>query len=358
MVESGWAIGRPANARKAVGGRPAGPSNRSHAMDGLSPARQPVAGFASALLANIGERPWAGFWLLAAAHAAIWTILPVALYPNLPLDIIEALTYGRIDKLPPLPWWLVETAHRAFDSDIAYYALGQLSVLAAFAAVWAFMLRIATPAAAAASVLIIDGLHFFNFTAPKFNHDVIQLPFWALAGLSFHGALRTRRLGHWAVLGVALGLAFWAKYFVIVLGLPLLLFMAVDPRARRHLPSPPPYLPAPITPALMSPHLIWLYQNDWLPLDYAASRAKTTNGLLDHLTHPGLFALAQLFWLLPAIIIALPLLRRPHERDATAADDYDRRILALLAFGPAMTVLAASALSGRGLIAMWGYPLC
>jgi len=30
----------------------------------------------------------------------------------------------------------------------------------------------------------------------------------------------------------------------------------------------------------------------------------------------GLFALAQLFWLLPAIIIALPLLRRPHERDA------------------------------------------
>src|SRR6266446_5525761 len=163
-------------------------------MDGLSPARQPVAGFASALLANIGERPWAGFWLLSAAHAAIWTILPFALYPNLPLDIIEALTYGRewqvgYDKLPPLPWWLVETVHRAFDSDIAYYALGQLSVLAAFAAVWAFMLRIATPAAAAAAVLIIDGLHFFNFTAPKFNHDVIQLPFWALAGLSFHGAL-------------------------------------------------------------------------------------------------------------------------------------------------------------------------
>src|SRR5258708_37659382 len=157
-------------------------------MDGLSRARRPVAGFASALLANSGERAGAGFWLLAATHAAMWTILPVALYPNLPLDIIEALPYGRewqfgYDKLPPLPWWLVETAHRAFDSDIAYYALGQLSVLAAFAAVWAFMLRIATPAAAAASVLIIDGLHFFNFTAPKFNHDVIQLPFWALAGL-------------------------------------------------------------------------------------------------------------------------------------------------------------------------------
>jgi len=165
-------------------------------VDGLSPARQAAHGFASAFFANIGERPWTGFLLFAAAHAAIWTILPFVLYPNLPLDIIEALTYGRewqlgYDKLPPLPWWLVEVAYRAFGSDFAYYALGQLSVLAAFAAVWAVMLHIATPAAAAASVLIIDGLHFFNFTAPKFNHDVIQLPFWALTGLSFHGALRT-----------------------------------------------------------------------------------------------------------------------------------------------------------------------
>jgi hypothetical protein len=331
-------------------------------MEGLSSARQPALGFASALLANIDERRWSGFWLLAAAHAAIWTILPFNLYPNLPLDIIEALTYGRewqlgYDKLPPLPWWLVEIAYRAFHSDIAYYALGQASVLAAFAAVWAFMLRIAAPGAAAASILIIDGLHYFNFTSPKFNHDVVELPFWALAGLSLQGALRTGRLGHWAALGLALGLAFWAKYFVVVLGLPLSVFMLIDPRARRCLATPGPYLAAAICLVIVSPHLIWLYQNDWLPLGYAASRTQATNGLLDHFAHPALFALSQLFWLLPAIIIALPLLGRPYERDATVADDYDRRILALLAFGPAITVIAGSAVSGRGLVTMWGYPL-
>jgi 4-amino-4-deoxy-L-arabinose transferase-like glycosyltransferase len=331
-------------------------------VDGLSPVRQPASGFACSLLSSIGERPWAGFLLLAAVHAAIWTILPFALYPNLPLDIIEALSYGRewqlgYDKLPPLPWWLVEIAHRTFNSDFAYYLLAQLSVLAAFAAVWATMLRIATPAAAAAAVLIIDGLHFFNFTAPKFNHDVIQLPFWALAGLSFHGALRTGRLGHWAVLGVALGLALWAKYFVVVLGLPLVVFMLIDPRARRCLATPGPYLAAAISLVIIAPHLVWLHDNHWLPLSYVASRAKATGGLLDHFTRPVLFAFAQLFWLLPAMIITLPLLRRPYEPDATAADDYDSRILALLAFGPAVTVIAASALSGRGLVAMWGYPL-
>ncbi len=354
-----WRLG---NAGSVVGETPR--CERSvDRMDGvLSSARQPVRGFASALLATIGERPWAGFWLFAAAHASIWTILPFALYANLPLDIVEALTYGRewqlgYDKLPPLPWWLVEIAHRAVASDIAYYALGQASVLAAFAAVWAFMLRITAPAAAAASVLIIDGLHYFNFTSPKFNHDVVQLPFWALAGLSLHGALRTGRLGHWAVLGLALGLAFWAKYFVVVLGLPLVLFMLIDPRARRCLATPGPYLAAAICLVIVSPHLIWLYQNDWLPLGYAAARARASNGLLDHLIHPGFFALAQLFWLLPSLIIALPLLRRRYERDATAADNHDRGILALLAFGPAITVIGGSAVSGRGLITMWGYPL-
>jgi 4-amino-4-deoxy-L-arabinose transferase-like glycosyltransferase len=312
-------------------------------------------------LASIGERPWAGFLVFAAAHAAIWTALPVALYPNLPLDLIEALTYGRewqlgYDKLPPLPWWLVEIAWRAFHSDFPYYVLAQVSVLAAFAAVWALMLRFASPAAAAASVLIIDGLHYFNFSAPKFNHDVVQLPFWALAGLAFHGALRTGRLAHWALLGVALGFAFWAKYFVVVLVLPLALFVLIDPHARRHLATPGPYVAAAIGLAIVAPHLVWLIQNDWLPLNYVAARAKA-GGWLGHLTHPSLFALGQLFWLLPALLIALPLLRRPPERDATAAGDLDRRILALLAFGPAVTLLAASALSGRELITMWGYPL-
>ena len=42
---------------------------------------------------------------------------------------------------------------------------------------------------------------------------------------------------------------------------------------------------------------------------------------------------------------------------AASADAYDRRIVTLLAFGPMATVLALSAVSGRGTVAMWGYPL-
>ena len=63
-------------------------------------------------LASIAARPGRAFAGFLALHAAVWTALPTLLYPNLPLDLIEALIYGRewqlgYDKLPPLPWWLV-----------------------------------------------------------------------------------------------------------------------------------------------------------------------------------------------------------------------------------------------------------
>ncbi|MEI9805949.1 MAG: hypothetical protein WDN48_18215 [Pseudolabrys sp.] len=69
---------------------------------------------------------------------------------------------------------------------------------------------------------------------------------------------------------------------------------------------------------------------------------------------------ANCVFLIPSLLIALPLFwprRTATETPVAAADDFDRRIVALLAFGPMATVLALSAVSGRGTVAMWGYPL-
>ena len=131
-----------------------------------------------ALLDWLNKRPGEGFALFAVVHAVLWSALPATLYANLPLDLIEALTYGRewqlgYDKLPPLPWWVVEVAYRLIGFDTVYYLIAQITVLAAFALVWVLARRLVGAAGALIAVLIIDGLHYFNFTAPKFNHDVI-----------------------------------------------------------------------------------------------------------------------------------------------------------------------------------------
>ena len=93
------------------------------------------------VLAWIAARPGRAFAAFLALHAAVWTALPTLLYPNLPLDLIEALVYGRewqlgYDKLPPLPWWLVQIAFMTVGHDFAYYLLAQIAVVAAFALIY------------------------------------------------------------------------------------------------------------------------------------------------------------------------------------------------------------------------------
>jgi hypothetical protein len=65
--------------------------------------------------------------------------------------------------------------------------------------------------------------------------------------------------------------------------------------------------------------------------------------------------------LIPSLLIAAPLFwprRATSEPQARVqADAFDYRIVTWLAFGPLATVLAMSAVSGRGTVPMWGYPL-
>jgi len=313
---------------------------------------------------------FAGFCLL---HLVVWTVLPAVLYLNLPLDLIEALTYGRewqigYDKLPPLPWWMVEVVYRLIGRDWAYYALAQVSVLAAFLCVWIMARPIIGARGTLAAILVLDGLHYFNYTAAKFNHDVIELPFWALAGLAFHRALRGGGMVFWLLLGFAMGGAFWAKYFVAVLAISLFAFMLFDATARRHFKTAGPYVAVAVAVMMILLHLIWLVQHDFPPLHYIEYRAVASHGIFDHVLYPLLMAIDQLGFLLPLFLIALPLftpdklLWPKSEPLATrpaiaSADPFDRRLVTWLAFGPVITLALMSAVSGRGTVPMWGYPL-
>src|SRR6188472_1049749 len=202
-----------------------------------------------AVLDRIVAAPGPALAAILVLHAVVWTALPALLYANLPLDLIEALTYGRewqlgYDKLPPLPWWLVEIVYRLAGHDFAYYLLAQAAVVTALWLVFLTARPIAGPIGALIAVLIVDGLHYFSYTAAKFNHDVMQLPFWALAGFAFHRALRGRQTADWPLLGLAAGMALWAKYFVVVLVAPMAVFLLVDRDARKTLSTPGPYVAA------------------------------------------------------------------------------------------------------------------
>jgi hypothetical protein len=317
---------------------------------------------AASLADGIERRPAAAFAAFAALHLAVWAALPRLLHLNPRPDLVEALTDGRdwqldYDKLPPLPWWLAEAAYRLAGPDLAYYALPQIAVVAAFAIVWAMARPLAGALGALVAVLTIDGVHYLNYSAVKFNPGIIQLPLWALAGFAFHRALRQGRIADWTMLGAAIGLSLWTSYFLLALAAPLLLFLVVDRDARRTLATPGPYLALVVALVVMAPHLVWLAANGF-PAFNALPQAASAYGWLDHLLRPLGFAVAQFAFLLPALFIGQSLFwPRGTAASPPSADAFDRRIVTLLAFAPPATMLALAAIAEPGTVAISGSPL-
>ena len=319
------------------------------------------------LLAWIAARPGRAFAAFLGLHAAVWTALPTLLYPNLPLDLIEALIYGRewqlgYDKLPPLPWWLVEIAYRLVGHDFAYYLLAQIAVVAGFAFVYLAARPLVGPLGALACRAhhrrpALPQLHRRQVQSRRHPAAVLGAGRLCLSPRAARPAdRRTGCCSGWRS-GCRCGrnISWWCWRC------PLALFVLIDRDARKTLATPGPYIALAAALITMAPHLVWLVRNDFLPFAYAEHRALPSRGLIDHVWHPLQFAISQLFFLIPSLLIALPLFypraRAGEPPVAASADAFDRRIVTWLAFGPMATVLALSALSGRGTVAMWGYPL-
>ncbi|HLN10118.1 MAG TPA: glycosyltransferase family 39 protein [Xanthobacteraceae bacterium] len=326
-------------------------------------------------------------WLLGL-HIVVWTALPILACRNLQLDLAEGLALGREWQLgywkhPPLPWWIDDLAWRAAGDPRAVYVLGPLAAAIALYAVWRLGRDIVGPHQALMAVVTLEGLHFFNFTAVKFNHDVMQLPLWALTGLFLLHAMRDGRNRDWVLSGAFLALAFWTKYSALALAAPIGLFLLLDPVARRCWRTPGPYLMAATFLVVLAPHLWWLVDSGYQPLRYAEMRAVGATRWYQWVTFPLRWIASQLFFLAPviallAIVLAhvpakwIPVRRQEHapgedahvpatwipvrrQLDEPAA--FARRWITMLALGPLAVVTVGAALTGRLPVAMWGYPL-
>ena len=128
------------------------------------------------------------FYKFLLIHLFVWTLAPSLSNTNLPLDTIEALAWGSnldwgFNKHPPLSAFTVKIFYQIFGSqDWAYYLLSQFFVIFSFFVVYKFSVEFFNnEKLALLSVLLLEGIYFYNFTTPEFNVNVAQLPFWALS---------------------------------------------------------------------------------------------------------------------------------------------------------------------------------
>ncbi len=312
-------------------------------------------------------------WAFLAVHVLTWWLLPALLQHNLPLDVIEQLAWGRewqivYFKHPPLPAWIVETVAVATGRwPPALYLLGPLSSALSLFAVWRLGCAMLGPRRALLAVLAQEGVLYFTFFTPEFNHNVVLLPLWAALALAgyrtcFEPCSAKVRYGHWMWFGVLAALGILGKYTTVLFVLPMLGLAVLHPRLRGVWRGIGPWLAVIVAVLLLLPHLVGLWRIDFTPLFFPFERAPGAAHWYQHIVNPLLFAVAQ-FGDVAAALLAIALLawRRPGEplalQDAAPLPAEQRAYLWTITWAPAALAVAASFIFGLHLKDMWGYPM-
>lgn len=343
-------------------GHPFGVAYYDASMDARTTAAR--GGILASIVDFAIRKPGQTLAILLGAHFVVWLLLPALTSPNLELDLAEDLALGKEWQLgywkhPPLPWWMADLAYRLTGQIPSVYALGPLAVIGCFIAVYLLARDIAGPVQALIATLSLVGIHYYNYSAVKFAHDQMQLPFWAFTALFFYRGLVRGRALDWGLAGAMLALAFWSKYAAFALAVSLGLFLLIDPVARQALRTKGPWLMAAAFLVVIAPNAWWLVDSGFLPLQYVGDRAKIPERPHQYLTYPLTWTASQIFFMHPTLILLGVTLfpRAAPPQPTTPQASFARRYVTTLAFVPFVVVTAAAVATGRSPIAMWGYPL-
>ena len=305
------------------------------------------------------------FYLFLIAHLFVWTLIPSITNNNLPLDTIEALAWGSnldwgYNKHPPVSAFFVEFFYFFFGSnDIAYYFLSQIFVILAFYIVWIFSNEFfQNKTLSFFSVLILEGIYFYNFTTPEFNVNVCQLPFWAFT-VYLSWKLYMKKDTNTVILillGVTAAIGFLTKYLFAYLLLSVVMIFAYEffiTKTRKidfkH------YLPIEIFFVLLVPHLIWLFQNDFVTIKYAFNRAGLEDySFLNHFKFPLIFLIKQIGILIPFFILCYFIIKKIKIR--FDIKDKKKYFILLINFLPIVLMFVTSVVTGSKIRTMWMTP--
>jgi 4-amino-4-deoxy-L-arabinose transferase-like glycosyltransferase len=305
------------------------------------------------------------FYTFIVIHLILWTLVPSLTNNNLPLDTIEHLAWGSnldwgFNKHPPAVAFFLEIFYQIFGAqDWVYYLLSQIFVIIAFIVVFKFAEQLfKNKTLSLISVLLLEGVYFYNFTTPEFNVNVCQLPFWALCVYYSWKLFDKQEVKFYDCfwLGVFAAIGFLSKYLFIylLLGIDLLFFYAIFIKKYKkfnfkYLISLEVFI------FLLVPHLIWLTNNDYVTISYGLARTGLENSsLLDHLTYPLIFLVKQTGILIPFFIMSFFLVKKFKFKISLK----DKKLLFLLFINlvPIFLVFLTSMVTGSKIRTMWMTP--
>ena len=305
------------------------------------------------------------FFIFALSHLIIWTLVPTLTNKNLPLDTIEALAWGSnldwgFDKHPPMSAFFTEVLYQIFGSqDWIFYLLSQVFVLIAFYFVFKFAYEILEDIKLSLiSVLLLETIYFYNFTSPEFNVNICQLPFWSLVVYYSWKIYKSKEIEFidCFLAGVFAAIGFLSKYLFIYLLISIGLLFIYLIFIKKIKKFDFKYLiTLEVFIVLLVPHIIWLYNNEFVTIEYGLKRTgiEETN-LIDHIKHPIIFLIKQIGVLTPFFFLIWILIKKIKIR----INPKDKKLIFLYSINilPILLILITSFVTGSKIRTMWMTP--
>ena len=305
------------------------------------------------------------FFIFLISHLIIWTLLPSLTNNNLPLDTIEALAWGSnldwgFNKHPPMSAFFSEIFFQIFGAqDWAYYLLSQIFVWIAFYYVFKFAREIlGNTKLSLLSVFLLVSIYFYNYTTPEFNVNVCQLPFWALVvyfSWKIYSAKDIKFIDCFLV-GLFGALGFLSKYLFVyllvsidLLFVYLIFFKKTKKFDFKYLITLEVFI------VLLIPHLIWLFQNNFITILYGIQRTGLENAnILNHIKYPLIFLTKQMGILIPFFFLIWLLIKKIKFK----FNLQDKKLLFLITINilPIFLMLLTSIITGSKIRTMWMTP--
>ena len=226
--------------------------------------------FTSLIVELIRARPRLVVWLVVLLQAAMWLILPLALYRSPPGDVATVLAFGReflvgTDLGPPLAFWLADIAFRAAGNHMfGVYLLAQLCSIVMFLTLYRLARAIVGGQQAVLAVLLTMTVLAFSSSGVEFGPLVLARPLWALLLLHSWQLIGQNRHNAWFAWSIEAGLLLLTTSAAIGLLLLIAGFALATRRGRRVLMSFDPLFALLVIVVLALPYAIWLIRADTL----------------------------------------------------------------------------------------------
>ena len=305
------------------------------------------------------------FYIFITIHLVLWTVVPSLVNPNLPLDTIEALAWGSnldwgFNKHPPLSAFSTELIYKIFGpQDWAFYLLSQIFVIISFYFVFKLSNEILKNLKLSfISVLLLEGIYFYNFTTPEFNVNICQLPFWSIT-VYFTWKIFNKKqpdLFDLILLGIFTAGGFLSKYLFLYLLISIdllfiyLIFFLKDRKFQfSYLISFEVFL------ILLIPHIIWLVNNDFITIFYGLARTGAVESqIISHFIKPIIFIFKQFIILIPFFILCYLLI----DKFKIKFNLKDKKLvfLVFVTLIPILLMFITSFISGSKIRTMWMTP--